>query len=534
MSGNASNLIAILTALLHCAIRKLNVSMKLYIDDVLATTELPSPPEIAHRILKLVGDSSSSIDDLVETIRIDPAMCAKILKTANSAFFGRQFKVTSVRSAIPILGATLIRTLVLGFSLTQQSSCSRFGDCYRNIWRRALTQAVIAEMLSRKVPGADPDTYFIAGLIQDIGALAILRANPKDYSEYVVDKCGISNQHRLETARYGFSHIDVTVEFCKGWSLDPETIQAIKEHHSPLPLLRTTKASPLSLALKLASRLAEAFNDEKEEHLAVPRLVLECNFNMTSSQLSDFSQVVKRRLKEVSGVFAVAPDSLPSPTDLLSEAKLAIEEIAIQSQFEVAAAKTEVSLARRDLEDVENWTRKLEKDIYIDPLTGAFNRRILESGLKSEIDRCLSAQKPLSILFIDVDNFKSLNDVCGHEFGDQALTQLVKVIRKSFREGDMIVRYGGDEFLVILSGVGGEELENAASRVCDQAKRFFCELTDKVDVSISAGGIVCPIAILNDLEVASLISVADEQMYLAKKTGGNRFVVKTLAGHSTS
>lgn len=503
--------------------------MTLRLENVLASEELPSLPEVAHRILRLAEQESTDVDTLTNAVKADPAMAAKILKTANSAFFGRQYKVTSLQAAIPVLGATLIRTLVLGFSLSRQQSWRQLEDVYRKVWRRALTQAVAAELLGRKSGSSDPDSFFVAGLIQDVGVLAILSTGASDYVEQVFRHSTIVDLASNERRYMGFSHVDVGVRLCENWQLAPLTIEAIRDHHGPVRWLKQAPpVSALAQTLKLATRIAHHLETPSNEISRDLTTSLSKCCGISKQGIPEFLDEIDARIAEASNAFSMDIDELLAPHELLGKARTAMEGIAIQSQLDAAAAKKDAMHVRDRLASAEDRSRYFEQEMFKDPLTGAHNRRLLETGLETEIAVCREGQKPLGMLFLDIDKFKTLNDVCGHKTGDRALRSVVGVLQGSLRDDDLVIRYGGDEFIAILIGVSVDTLREVAQRICCEVQRALNELTDEVHASASLGGIHCPCDQLSDVSVDSLINEVDRRMYQAKQQGGGQCAVVSV------
>src|SRR5581483_7944349 len=100
-----------------------------------------------------------------------------------------------------------------------------------------------------------------------------------------------------------------------------------------------------------------------------------------------------------------------------------------------------------------------------DGLTGLFNQRHFSALLHQEVERAVRMQSPLSLLMIDIDHFKQLNDSLGHEYGNDMIKLAGKLIRESVREIDTVGRYGGDEFAVILPGASAQEAQRLAQRI---------------------------------------------------------------------
>lgn len=161
-----------------------------------------------------------------------------------------------------------------------------------------------------------------------------------------------------------------------------------------------------------------------------------------------------------------------------------------------------------------------------DPLTGLFNRYHFEATLKREVARCLRHRTHLSLLLLDVDQLKAVNDRWGHQAGDRVLGQVAQAIQRSLREADTGSRYGGDEFAVILPDTPSQAGRLVAERIL---ANVAASLEDGVVPEASATGTVSgglaelPLAAtaVSDTE---LIVAADRALYLAKSRGGNRIV----------
>ena len=162
-----------------------------------------------------------------------------------------------------------------------------------------------------------------------------------------------------------------------------------------------------------------------------------------------------------------------------------------------------------------------EQNANIDKLTGSFNRRWLEHIYGRESARCALGGQPLSLLMLDVDRFKAYNDRHGHLAGDHALCLVVNTLGKLLRPADSLVRYGGEEFVVLLPEMTFGDAQNAAERLrhsLAEINSFHSPIGLLPGVTISIG--VAPMRLNDDLD--SLINVADRALYRAKEQGRNR------------
>lgn len=160
-----------------------------------------------------------------------------------------------------------------------------------------------------------------------------------------------------------------------------------------------------------------------------------------------------------------------------------------------------------------------------DHLTGLFNRRYLEEMLEREIVRATRAQRPVSIIILDVDNFKQINDTLGHAAGDIVLRELGKFISSQVRQSDIACRYGGDEFVLILPDTSRDTTKERAEKLRKEVKNIFREYKDPpvpVPISISLGVAVFPDDGSTD---ETVLQSADAALLQAKHTGSNRVIV---------
>ncbi|MCX8075586.1 MAG: diguanylate cyclase [Aquificaceae bacterium] len=167
--------------------------------------------------------------------------------------------------------------------------------------------------------------------------------------------------------------------------------------------------------------------------------------------------------------------------------------------------------------------KKREKELYTmavhDKLTGLYNRWYAEDFFEKEFARMNRQSLSISLIMLDVDNFKKINDTYGHNVGDEVLRSLAGIIRKSVRSYDLVVRWGGEEFLVLLPDTDAQEAVSIAERVRSSVEAFSMEGIPKFTVSIG----VTSYRVEDTVE--SFIERADNALYLAKSKGKNCVVV---------
>lgn len=197
---------------------------------------LPTIPIIVSRVLKVVEDSASSANDLVDIIQNDQAICSKVLKVANSAYYGLRQQVSTIGHAVVLLGFETVRNLCLGvgvfrsflpYAQHQVLDIERF-------WEHTIASGICARMLWKERGWAGGDEVFLAGLIHDIGRLAFLAAEPRGYSDLLhrAQKEGVP-MAEMEQQEMGGTHADLGAILCEKWDFGPGLVVPVRWHHAP-------------------------------------------------------------------------------------------------------------------------------------------------------------------------------------------------------------------------------------------------------------------------------------------------------------
>jgi diguanylate cyclase (GGDEF)-like protein len=172
------------------------------------------------------------------------------------------------------------------------------------------------------------------------------------------------------------------------------------------------------------------------------------------------------------------------------------------------------------LERAEEAAQRLA---IIDPLTSVFNRRTFLELADKEIARAQRTQSALSLVMIDIDHFKKINDENGHQAGDEVLRRAVDAIKLCLRREDLLVRYGGEEFCILVPGVGVDQASLLAERAREAVQKLRIPVRDNVlAVTISAGVTAMRRSVEENIE--QMVARADEALYLAKGAGRNRVI----------
>lgn len=177
-----------------------------------------------------------------------------------------------------------------------------------------------------------------------------------------------------------------------------------------------------------------------------------------------------------------------------------------------------------ELWEITEVISNLNEKLIRDELTGAYNRRYINRKLPEDIDYALKNQEKLSIIMLDVDCFKEINDIYGHMVGDLALKNLANTIKSNIRKNyDWLARFGGDEFILVLKNSDDKVCNKVIKNIQDSLKeKSIMYNGNKIDVTISLGGYI-----LNNKKkgIAEVLSAADKNLNLAKRGGKNAAVI---------
>lgn len=194
-------------------------------------------PDVYIRINQLVEDADSSTADIAKAIGQDPSFTVRLLRVANSSFYGFPSTVDTVAKAVSIIGTTQIRSLALATAVASSfDGLPNTLVSMEHFWRHSLYCALVARILAKRARRFDPDAVFTAALLHDIGELVIFNRMPqeaKDALLLVLDSADELPIYKAEQQIMGFDHSQVGAELARAWKLPPMLTECIEYHHNP-------------------------------------------------------------------------------------------------------------------------------------------------------------------------------------------------------------------------------------------------------------------------------------------------------------
>jgi len=477
--------------------------------------KLPTLPGIAIKLIEAVGKSDPDVNEIGRIISTDAVLTAKILKLVNSSFYSFASKITTVDHAIKILGLNTVKSLALSFSLiTGFPEAKAKSLNYTKFWKDSLIGAVSAKLLAEKVQRSFSADAFFMGLLQNVGSL-VLACNLPDQYHLVVsaaEKEG-GGWHKAEDQVFGFNHMEMGEYLSNTWGMPENFYIPIGYHHCPekLSSIKTADIQLRSKLLHLSALYIDLFNtDEVTVALgSIQNWTKKYGFE-DQVDCPALAEAIQSQTREILPVFDIRFKDERDYSRLLEKAKAELANLSIE-------------LINNLLEKTKE-NELLRQQITIDGMTQLNNYKSFCEILNSEISRASRYNKSLSLIFADIDHFKSVNDNYGHQAGDHALKVVAGSLKNELRESDHIARYGGEEFVMILPETNTGEALKVSERLREKIKNTKMSYDgNPIKITMSFG--VATLQTNQRISTDKFIKMADEALYSAKNRGRDRSCV---------
>ncbi len=477
---------------------------------------LPTLPTIAMQVLELAKKSEADIAEIARVISKDPALSGKILKTVNSSFYGRSQHVSTVSNALVILGLQSVKTLVLGFSLvTNLKGNKSEGFNHLAYWKRSICAATAARIIATRARLVQQEEAFLIALLMDIGMLVLDQVLGPRYGQLNVQGMSHEDLPAAELAALEASHAEVGGWLVESWKLPPVLTAPIEFHHDP-EKITDPSLRKLADAVWLAGRCADVFVDANAAP-AIAQVRQRCAtvLKLSEADSDTLLNEIGSRTKEVATLFEVNIGSATDFEAILKRANEALVEITLQSQIQAT--------------QLQEQNIKLKEVATTDGLTGLCNRGHFDQLIEEQFNAAAAHSTPLSLLMMDLDKFKLVNDKHGHPAGDQVLRMVAKLLKSAARPQDAVARYGGEEMCLVLPGTPRQ----VAAAIAESIRRAIAgrpiPIGKGVALNITVSiGVACFEPGGPFTKAAHLIKAADVGVYVAKSSGRNRVRVFSL------
>ncbi|WP_139800779.1 sensor domain-containing diguanylate cyclase [Geothermobacter hydrogeniphilus] len=497
------------------------------IQGVMDAGALPTLSSVASKLIEITGREETTIYQISSLVAQDVSLSAKLLKVVNSAFYSFPNEVRTIQQAVAILGTNAVRSLVLSFSFLDAEHARRqTGFDYQRFWEQSLATAVAARMLVEEVEtDVDPEEVFTVCLLENIGVLILAKAFPEQY-DAVLRKCETDAEELfvLEERELGADHSFVGCHAARHWQFPETLVQPILYHHDPSSYQGGNREmEKVVVVAYLAGLVANIlYSGHPLEYADRFRREAKKRLGLKSGVVDQVFENVNREVSRAADYFGLKIAGTPSVPEILQRANIELATLNMsyeQVNRELVEAKLELERLNAELEEKNRY---LEQIANLDGLTGIFNHRYFQESLNREMNRAVRTGRGLSLIMIDLDKFKNINDFYGHQAGDFVLKEACRIWGEQLRDYDLLARYGGEEFIVILPETDVDEALVVAEKLRQTtAGHEFDNGGERYSVTASFG-----VAAYDPVDVNAgrnlLIEQADTALYAAKEGGRNR------------
>lgn len=485
------------------------------LQEILNCPALPSLPQVALRVIELSQKENTSCDELARVIEHDQGLAAKILRTANSSFYGLRRPCATVNQAVVMLGFSSVKSLALGFSLVGMftpNAASTFD--YTAYWRRGLYTAVAARRIAAEAGRYDGDEAFLGGLLQDIGMMAMYRALGERYLR-VLDLTG--NDHRtlvrFELSELEVQHPEVGALLARRWKLPDALVMPIKYHERPT-------AAPAAHAVRVRCvGLANTAHDaltmpEPASVVRRFRTLADAWFGIDARRCDQLLHRIAEDAAQISDLFRLDTGPGADAEQILRDA---------------AAALPTPDIVPPEADDGVSLGGLLLDAEDTDPLTGALNR----AAFLRKADAAMSADHGngplLAVLAISIDGFAGLVATRGVEAADVVLAETAKLLAEHVDPlGGFVCRWDQHLFAACIPAAAAAAVMKTADEVramIEEGSKHW-RLTPEeplIVVTASVGAAVAgPADAASPARALHMVASAVRASSAAAAAGGNR------------
>jgi len=493
-----------------------------------SAVNFPSPPAVAQQIIELASNPDIDVVKVASAITKDPGLTAKVLRVANSPLYSKRRKSENLRQALVVLGLNAATTLALSFSLVgTYKGVKSNGIDYTRYWRRTILCASAARAFAAFKNLDAVEDVFLAGLLQDIAVIAIDRVEPDFYATLPKNATHAALMaHEVE--RLGMDHAAIGAWLLKHWKLADWLCATVAASHAPVDINSDSTSIMAGRCVALGSEcvdlLLASVNSTDPTALSAHAAQW---LGMGSNALCETMTQIVAEIPEIERLFDTTLLDTDACTAMVEQARELLMLRNLQAIEQVSTLQQSADYFQTRAAEFEDKHRR-------DPLTGLYNRGFLDQVLENEFQGATAGGWPLSIIFVDLDRFKEINDTYGHPTGDLVLAATAKLILAVVRDTDCVARYGGEEFMIILPGVEMKDAQIVCERLLKRLRSTrhalgAGELTVTASLGLATHSARTPFR-----SVTQLIDAADRSVYIAKKAGRDRMICQDASAWAHS
>jgi len=304
------------------------------IDKVLDQLDnLHSSPLVGRKIVELTRDLNYDLGELTRCVESDPALAAKILRIVNSSHYGLAHRTTNLRSALVWFGLRSLRLIALTFHLVDGLTTGLNRQLSYHFWRRAISMATVGARLSEKHADLERDDGYAAGLLCDLGVLALAQVVGDKYLALYEAASDNKELLELEHNEFGFCHPAVGARLLERWEFPEEIVAATAHHHEESP-----DVPPLTLCAQTSDVMADALWAPESPQLSVAQKLLETHYSTNSEGLVEMAELCKEDIRQNAELFGVRIHEQIDCDALRQAAQKQLVEASLESAVDLEAS----------------------------------------------------------------------------------------------------------------------------------------------------------------------------------------------------
>jgi two-component system, cell cycle response regulator len=467
---------------------------------------------LSTQILQAAIRPNVTVNELVTICQNDPAFVVRLLAHVNSGRYVLRAKITSVQQGVSLLGVRGVRNLALATAVADLAPTNPEGD---NMLALCLRRGIAGRLVAEKLGKSSPDDYFTLGMLAEVGLISRVR---EDHNSAVqLARAPAAMRPMLERGRGFDDHPTRGANLVRAWGLDADFSSAIQTHHDANP-----PSGDLARVIWLAERIAAVMEGGDASANRVEAINAAKHLNLTTADMDAILKALPDQLVQTTSELNRGLPPQPDIELLMRDANAALIEINRSYADLVAQLEAVIKDRERLAEELQQANKQLSMMAMSDPLTGLPNRRAFEEALVRDLARTERQGGSLTLILVDADHFKKVNDTYGHQGGDTVLRALSDVLRESTRSSDVAARVGGEEFALILPQTDADNALVVAERVRMRfaVRKIVLDDGRVVKATVSLGMATAKSPGCRGVDKA-LYEAADKALYAAKASGRN-------------
>jgi diguanylate cyclase (GGDEF)-like protein len=494
---------------------------------------LPTTMAVPFRVMQLRQDPAAGARDFAEVLMADPSLSARILALVNSAWFSPSRRVTRISDAVAMIGMGNLLPLVFAGSLAAVYNTLEIpSDQLDALWRMSLLKAVSGREYAKCREPARAEEAFLAGLLQDIGLAVMYASDPAAWSE--LSACldfAIDERLERETTLFKTDHASVGGMLAQRLQVPEPYIISTRHHHGLNGAVTGAAEDIFTDCVRFAAAIPHQIENWRRTGFTRLRPFLQCA-NGPTARATHAVSLLEGIQREYDWLLAAVGDGARSNLSFREFIQGTTRDIVRCLELAVGEASMLATTFEERESKLKHEMNTLVRETDHDSLTELLNRRGFHSRLTRELEVAQRVRMEMGIGFVDLDNFKAINDTCGHDVGDQALKAAAKILIDALGAAAIVARLGGDEFAFALGGIELKEAQQRSEAVLQQLVQVRFDAGCGPSLSMSASiGLLWVGAPQASHTMADLLQRADQLMYDAKHSGKGKVVITPLALH---